>query len=270
MFKIGFNGSAEEYRKSSKEECSICPAVTPRKSVVRVHFPARNMDLSYYNDAFDLKCGDIVFVEGKLEGLRGRVVDVAYNFKIKLSDYKKVISVADTNVRGEFFFAGSHFVTFDRGTLPYEKVITWFKAPATEDEIFVFGNDESGFLLRDLGAMRISRAIADRGHDYYTDNRVRYISLDSTHVRAIVEGARPYELECDYVNGEIRNLVCDCFCSEPCKHEFAAMLQLRETLELIEKNYPAQLEATQYFAAVCKGTLLNFAMDSKETGSIAL
>ena len=85
MFKIGFNSSAEEYRKTSKEECSICPAVTPRKSVVRVHFPARNMNLSYYNDAFDLKCGDIVFVEGKLEGLRGRVVDVAYNFKNSLA-----------------------------------------------------------------------------------------------------------------------------------------------------------------------------------------
>ena len=48
------------------------------------------------------------------------------------------------------------------------------------------------------------------------------------------------------------------------------MLQLRETLELIEKHYPAQLEATQYFAAVCKGTLLNFAMDGKETGSTVL
>lgn len=58
------------------------------------------MGLSYYNDAFDLKCGDIVFVEGKLEGLRGRVVDVAYNFKIKLSDYKKVVSVADTKCAG--------------------------------------------------------------------------------------------------------------------------------------------------------------------------
>ena len=53
-------------------------------------------------------------------------------------------------------------------------------------------------------------------------------------------------------------------------HKFAAMLQLRETLELIEKNYPAQLEATQYFAAICKGTLLNFALDGKETGSIVL
>ena len=270
MFKIGFNGSAEEYRKTSKEGCSICPAVTPRKSVVRVHFPARNMDLSYYNDAFDLKCGDIVFVEGKLEGLRGRVVDVAYNFKIKLSDYKKVISVADTNVRGEFFFAGSHFVTFDRSALPYEKVITWFKAPATEDEIFVSGNDESGFLLCDLGAMRISRAIADRGHDYYTDNRVRYISLDSTHVRDIVEGARPYELECDYVNGEIRNLVCDCFCTYACKHMFAAMLQLKETLAFIEKHYPGRFEESRYFAAVCKETLLNIAMAGRETGSIML
>ena len=98
MFKIGFNGSAEEHRKAPGEAHSICPAVTPRKSVVRVHFPARNMNLSYYNDAFDLKCGDIVFVEGKLEGLRGRVVDVAYNFKITLSDYKRVISVADIMV----------------------------------------------------------------------------------------------------------------------------------------------------------------------------
>ena len=184
-------------------------------------------------------------MEGKLEALRGRVVDVAYNFKIKLSDYKEVISVADTNVRSEFFFVRSHFVTFDRSALPYEKVITWFKAPATEDEIFISGNDESGFLLHDLNAMRISRATADRGHDYHMNNRAWYISLDDTHVRAIVKGARPYELGCDYVNGEIRNMVCDCFCSEPCKHGFAAMLQL-------------------------KGTLLNFAMDGKETGSNVL
>ena len=175
MFKIGFNGSAEEHRQAPEEAHSICPAVTPRKSVVRVHFPARNMNLSYYNDAFDLKRGDIVFVEGKLESLRGRVVDVAYNFKIKLSDYKRVISVADTNVQGEFFFAGSRFVTFDRSTLPYEKVITWFKAPAKEDEMFVSGNDESGFLLRDLGAMSISRATADRGHDYYTESGLRLL-----------------------------------------------------------------------------------------------
>lgn len=77
------------------------------------------MTLSYYNDAFDLHRGDIVYVDGKLEGLRGQVVDVTYSFKIKLSDYKRVISVADATVKGEFHFAGSHFVTFDQGVLPY-------------------------------------------------------------------------------------------------------------------------------------------------------
>ena len=193
---------------------------------------------------------------------------VSYNFKIKLSDYKCVISVADTKVRGEFFFAGSHFVTFDRSTLPYEKVITWFKAPEKEDEVFVSGSDDSGFPLNDLSAMKISRNAADCGHDHYMENRVRYLSLDGTHVSAIVEGSRPYEVECDYSEGGIRNLVCDCFCSEACKHEFAAVLQLKETLEFIEKRYPERFEETRYFASVCKGTLLDFAMEGKETGSI--
>ena len=31
-----------------------------------------------------------------------------------LSDYKRVISVADTAVKGKLHFAGSHFVTFDQ------------------------------------------------------------------------------------------------------------------------------------------------------------
>lgn len=268
MYKIGFTDFSEENRKTTEEERFGCPAVVQRKSVVCVYFPSRNMKLSYYNDTFDLKRGDLVFVEGKLAGLRGRVVDVTYNFKIKLSDYKRVISVADTKVRGEFFFAGSHFVTFDRSTLPYEKVVTWFKAPEKEDEVFVSGSDDSGFPLNDLSAMKISRNAADRGHDYYMENRVRYLSLDGTHVRAIVEGSRPYEVECEYSEGEIRNLVCDCFCSEACKHEFAAVLQLKETLELIEKRYPKRFEETRYFASVCKGTLLDYAMEGKETGSI--
>ena len=58
-----------------------------------------------------MQCGDIVFVEGKLESVRGRFTEVNYNFRIKLSDYKRVIVVADTNVIGQFCITGSHFVT---------------------------------------------------------------------------------------------------------------------------------------------------------------
>ena len=122
----------------------------------------------------------------------------------------------------------------------------------------------------DLQTMKISDAIAERGHDYYRENRVRYISLDKTHVQAIVEGTQPYELECDYIDGEIRNLVCDRFCTYACKHMFAAMLQLKETLAFIEKHYPGRFEESRYFAAVCKETLLNTAMAGRETGSIML
>ena len=118
--------------------------------------------------------------------------------------------------------------------------------------------------------MKISAAIAERGHDYYMENRVRYISIDGTKGYAIVEGSEPYEVEFEYRNGEISQLVCSCFCSYSCKHEFAAMLQLKETLEMIEKHYAAQYDETGYFAAVNKGTLFAFAIDGKEAGSFTI
>ena len=118
-FKIVFSAAEKESRHEAATRFVISRKPKPTRSLVQVRFPARGMTLSYYNDQFDLHCGDLVFVDGKLEGFRGHVVDVCYTFKIKLSDYKRVISVADTKVHGEFHFAGSHFVTFDRSALPY-------------------------------------------------------------------------------------------------------------------------------------------------------
>lgn len=113
-FKIsGFGGSHTEKKEAMPVIGEELKTVAPRKSVVQVRFPGKGMALAYYNDQFDLKLGDLVYVDGKLEGQLGRVVEIAYNFKIKISEYKKVIAVCDTNVTGQFFMAGSHFVTFD-------------------------------------------------------------------------------------------------------------------------------------------------------------
>lgn len=269
-FKIGF--AAEHSEKKPAEATYTVPqqAAAPRKSVVQVYFAGRNMTLSYYNDQFDLHRGDIVYVDGKLEGMRGRVMEVNYNFKIKVSDYKRVIAVVDTTVNGQFFMAGSHFVTFDREALPISKAVTWFKAPVKEDDEFVSGSDDTTFRLDDLSGMKVSTAIAERGHEYYMENKVRYICIDGTKGYAIVEGSEAYEVEFEYRNGEIRQLICSCFCSYNCKHEFAAMLQLKETLELIGKHYADEYERTEYFAAVNKGTLFAFAIDGKETGRLLL
>lgn len=269
-FKIGFTAERTEGKRADITQTAPRVQTAPRRSVVQVYFAGRGLTLAYYNDRFDLHRGDMVYVDGKLEGLRGRVTEVNYNFKIKISDYKRVIAVADTAVSGRFFRTGSHFVTFDRAALPVGKVVTWFRAPEKEDDEFVSGSDDSTFRLDDLGGMKVSAAIAGRGRDYYSENRVRYLCIDGAKGYAIVEGTENYEVEFEYRNGEVGGMVCSCFCSGNCKHEVATMLQLKETLETIEKHYADEYERTGYFAAVHKGTLFAFAVDGRESGSLTL
>lgn len=245
-------------------------SVTPRKSVVQVQFPDLGHSLAYYNDQFDLHPGDRVYVDGKLEGQLGIVTSVAYNFKIRLSDYKRVIALVDTCVHGQFYMAGSHFVTFDPHTLPAAQATLWFRAPSGEDDIYESGDDETAFRLEDLQEMGVAESIAERGRSYYLENRVRYLCLNGTKGYAIVEGTQAYTVEFACQNGAVRNLICDCYCSYPCKHEVAAMLQLRETLEMIEKQYAKEFAASGYFAAVAKRTLFDFAIVGKEKGKFIL
>ena len=135
------------------------------------------------------------------------------------------------------------------------------------DEEYAFGEDGGDvFPLDNLNKMNIQPQIAERGNDYYIDNRVLYISLCGTTGKAIVEGSEFYEVDFEYTDGEISNLVCSCFCSGACKHEFAAMLQLRECLDVIEKEYGDKYP--DYFAAISKGVFVNTLLASKRTGKI--
>ncbi len=270
-FRInGFGGDQRSKKGFTPAHESVQKTIEPKKSLVQVRFPGKGMALTYFNDLFDLKIGDLVYVDGKLEGQLGRVMEITYNFKIKLSDYKKIIAVADTDVHGEFHMTGSHFVTFDPMVLPAAQVSLWFKAPPKEDDEVISSTDDSSFRLDDLKGMNISTAVAERGHGYYIENRVRYICLQGAKGLAIVEGNENYVVEFEHHNGEISRLVCECPCSYTCKHEFAAMLQLKETLELIEKHYAAEYEQTGYFAAIDKGTFFTFAIGNKETGRFIL
>ena len=265
-FPIGFafEGSTQEL----KIEPLVLQESAPVKSLVQVYFPERDQTLTYFNDRFDLMPGNFVFVEGKLEGLRGVVCEVNKNFKIKAADYKKIISVADTHVSGQMHIAGSHFVSFDRSVLPYEKIRTWYLPPVKPEDEYETGNDDTVILLDKLGDIHVSQAIWERGREYYVTNRVRYLCVDDGYGRAIVEGEDVYEVEFDFSDGEIRNLVCTCPCGYTCKHEIAAMMQLRETLELIGKHYESL--HVDYFAALVKGELFRFVIDSRQSGSFML
>ena len=265
-FPIGFAFNDES--KKVEVVPLVHQDIVPVKSLVQVYFPERNQTLTYFNDQFNLKCGDFVFVDGKLEGIRGIVREVNKNFKIKVADYKKVISVADTSVSGQMHMAGSHFVSFDTSVLPYEKIRTWYLPPVKDEDEYETGNDDTVIVLEKLGDMKVSQAVWERGREYYIDNHVRYICVNASHGIAIVEGEHAYEVEFDFADGEIRNFICSCPCGYTCKHEVAAMMQLKETLELIDRHY-ADLH-NGYFAAIVKFDLFQFAIDSHETGDFTL
>ena len=269
-YKIGFLAERADSNTENIIHTANRGETVPKKSVVQVWFPETGTSLAYYNDKFDLRCGDLVYVEGKLEGVLGRVTEVSCNFKIRLSDYKRVTALVDTDVKGRFYMAGSHFAAFDCSVLPYDKVLSWFKAPENPEDEYVSGSDDSAFCLDNLGDMKVSAEIAERGEEYYLDNNVVYISVDGGRGRAIVQGGKAYEVEFNYNNGEISGLVCGCFCSGVCKHEFAAMLQLRETLKLIDENYPQQYKDSGCFAAISKPALFSFAIDGKTTGGFTI
>lgn len=266
---IGFAPNTADPPETVQSSNSQVKLTVPKKSVVQIYFPDRHITLSYYNDTFDLHCGDIVYVDGKLEGLRGRVVEVNYNFKIKRSDYKRVISVADTAVRGQFYLTDSHFITFDSAVLPFEKVNTWFHAPEKE-EAYVSGYDDSSFDIETLAGLDVNPQIACRGHEYYAANKVVYLCIDNTTGCAIVEGSQPYITEFQYHNGSVSGLVCSCFCGGICKHEIAVMLQLRDILDTIKTCYTPEYSRSHYFAAISKSTLFTFAFGKGGPGSLLL
>lgn len=268
-FKIGFNVDESNKREGNQEVINF-EKTTPKKSVVKVFFSHRGMAWSYYNDSFDLHEGDIVYVNGKLEGYRGRVVEVSYNFKIKISDYKKVIAVSDTNVKGQLFMADSHLIAFDKNVLPFEKVLSWYKAPQKTEDEFVLGNDDTSFALNDIKSWNAPSQILDKGFNYYVENNVVYLCVDGEKGKAIVKGTEPYEVEFQYKNGDISNLVCECFCSGICKHQVAVMLQLKDLLKKTEENYFENYNHADYFSAIYKGEFVNFALIYKNTGSFIM
>lgn len=260
-FPIGFYSRENTEKKPETKSVEEQKEVSP--SMVLVRFSGCHIPLSYYNDLFELKEGDIVFVEGKYEGVPGRVEKVTDKFKVDLEEYKRVLGVADTRVRGSFRQAGSHFITFEPGDLPYRQVLSWYKAV---EEHHYIQYEEKGFALLDTAAWPFRGEVLRRGGDYYGQNKVVYLCLEGEEGKAIVQGSRAYEVFFRYEDGQISDLVCDCPCGFPCKHEAAALLQLKETLENIEKEYQKEYERSGYFAVVSKAAFFTFAVDgNKET-----
>ena len=101
---------------------------TPIRSLVRVRLSGYG-PLTYYNDQFDLRPGDLVYVSGKLEGKIGKVESVSTKFRIRKSDYEKVIRKLDTAIRGDFAPADGFMVSGDPAAISPARFRSWVIPP---------------------------------------------------------------------------------------------------------------------------------------------
>lgn len=251
---LGFRGHAPEEIIVSATEMAGTESL-PVRSLVQVRFPGYSL-LTYYNDKYDLHVGDLVYVTGKLEGHIGKVETVSTKFRIRKSDYQKVLHRLDTEIHGEFMTANGFMVSKDTEALAPERFRAWVVPPdspenkhwdvdaetglrkgyiETEDDDDLVVGDGYELSLHGLEQEPdVKQAILDRAKDYCSEKRVKYLHTKSGAVKAYVLGSTWYEVEFCRSDDAITGLYCDCPYPALCKHALAALLTIRDTMKAPE------------------------------------
>lgn len=213
--------------------------IVPRKSLVEIKFPGINKNLSYYNDQFLLREGDVVYVSGKLAGQPGQVVSVTTKFRIHTKDYERVLAKLDLTLHGSFTHVKSQMVCFGKIPLTPERFESWITPPADpqapEEE-----NDEvisgEGYVMDiyDLDACEdLRKIIWERGVNYYFDGNLKYLCVRNGVGTAFVKGEKWYRVDFTVDEGGLMtDIYCDCPYLGLCKHEASVVL----ALQILEKD----------------------------------
>ena len=220
---VGFG--QEETRPAESKPTTTVAESTPVRSLVSVNFERMNHALTYYNDRFDLKPGDRVFVTGKLEGEIGIVDSVTTKFRIRIADYQKVISLAQTPIHGTYSPKGNMLRSYDPEALSPDEFRQWILPPKEigenpEDEI-IFG-DGFEIPLDDPGSAEgVDPAVFDRAIDLCRLGKVGYVSVRNGEGKAFVHGSRWYEIDLSMRGNMLQEAYCECPYPGLCKHLLA-------------------------------------------------
>ena len=224
------------------------------RSLVRVRFPGR-CALTYYNERFDLQPGDMVYVSGKYAGWLGTVETVSTKFRIRRSDYETVLRRLDLSIHGTYSPAGpDYMLSQDSEAVTHEQLRDWVEAPENPEERLWYVSGETGapagYIEKaredeiivgegwelSLGALAdcpdVTEKILERGKKYAQEHRVKYLTLRRGTGSAWVKGGDWYELQFHLSGSDVTELYCSCPYPGLCKHMVAALLTLKELLEL--------------------------------------
>lgn len=242
---------------------AVCDS-EPVPSVVSVEFENDGIELSYYNDRFALEIGDRVFVEGKYAGKLGTVTKVSTKFKIRRSDYKRVIARPRIKLSGTFESVKNMMVSRGAQRALTEEFRSLLIPPKENegDGEYILGEGFRVGLFSSEDGDEIEEKIVKRALDYCRNGNVLFVSADGGIGTAFVKGSETYE-----VNFRIeRNAIADTYCSCPypglCKHMVATVIILNS---LIEELSEAVFE--QGFTAINSSLFMQLAM---ATGKITV
>ncbi len=239
---LGF-GKAEEATNAREEPRRRQSGGNGVKSLVQVSFPDVSRAYAYYNDGFDLREGDLVYVSGRLAGKLGYVEWVNRRFKINLADYERVLAHPIVEFHGTYRRIMDKMVSYDAEALGPDQVRSWVKPPVSEDEDapeYVQGEGYSLELERFIESDEVEGSVLERAVDYCRSGRVKYLTLRNGIGTAFVEGSQWYEVNFTYRDGLVSDLYCECPYSRLCKHNLAVLLTLKELLKRTDgENFTA-------------------------------
>ena len=201
------------------------------KRLVQIGFACSELTFSYLSDIEDIQAGDLVMVQGALQGEIGVVKKVKKHFKIPKMEMQWVERVVDREISGAYFRLGEDIVSFDC-VLTAEKFMTLCIGKSYKQNNSV-GEEEMQLDLEEFEKADAfqNELVKIRGKQLYLDNAVKFISLQNGEGKAFVCGGDWYEVDFRYNGEKITYLACDCPCFEDCKHEVALLHKLREILK---------------------------------------
>ena len=231
--------------------------------LVKVYFPHIDRHYSYINDRFqNIKVGDTVFVDGKLENKLGKVTEIARSFKFEPEKMRRIISVCDSDIKGSFFFLNKHVLSFEKSALSFNKMLSFYKPITDEEKIVTVKNDNSnGIVIKDYFKNQDCWALDE-------DIKVVLLELDGVYAKAIVDDGDLHELEFEFKDDKIYNFSCDCYNSFNCEHKDATISMLEFALKTINEKFANEYNKTKFFCFADKTRFVNDILKHKESGEI--
>ena len=209
------------------------------KNLVEVRFED-GFTLSYFSDLPEIKVGDVVTVEGKMENQIAVVKQVLKSFKKPKFEMKWISGVIDTNIAGVYFKIEDDVVSLDT-TLTVEKFLSIYAGVKYKENEAV-GEDDIELNLEELEKSDLfdDELVKIRGQKLFKDGFVPFIYLKSGVGKAVVRssnGDEWYEIDFRCKRGRITYIACDCPYFGNCKHLYAFLLKLRDFSKKFFEKY---------------------------------